>query len=106
MQSNYSITMPSPIPEDFVQRTATSVGAFTASIIDSDKFTDQEKRQAFIRAKEYTDFIAMYTARYDMESPDLVWLNRPLLMLRNMLIERGLLADSSDDESGVFEPCS
>jgi hypothetical protein len=106
MQSNYRVNMPSPIPEDFVRDTATKVGAFAGTIIDSDKFTDPEKREVFIVAKEYIDFIAMYVSRYDMAEPDVIWLNKSLLVMRQMLIERGLLADSNDDERGVFEPCS
>jgi hypothetical protein len=104
MRSNYSVTMPSPIPEDFVRDTATKVGALAATIIDSDKFTDDEKRQAFLNAKSVIDDIARYVARYDLESPDLVWLNKSLLVMRQMLVERGLLADTDSDEHGGFAP--
>jgi hypothetical protein len=100
----YSIEMPSLIPGDEMQRIANTVGGFAATVVDCDKFSDAEKRAMFIRAKEFTDFIAMYTARYDLESPDLIWLDKSLQMLRRMLTERGLLADRDTDER--LEPCS
>ena len=41
-----------------------------------------------------------------METPDLIWLNKSMLLMRQMLTERGLLADRDSDERGGLEPCS
>jgi hypothetical protein len=91
-----SLRMP-PIGGLEVKDIATMVGAFAGTVIDSPKFSDAEKRQTFIDAKAFINRVAQYVARYDLEEPDLIWLDKSLQLMRRMLIERGLLGDDSHE---------
>ena len=57
-KQKYSIEMRDLLPEEEMKRIANTVGGFAATVIDCDKFSDAEKCQIFIVAKEFTDYIA------------------------------------------------